>query len=209
MGLAALKLHEKQAQEQKEESFLARERAGLFDDLAGIDSEVSANLERLRKKRRGPQIKLQAAQRALAAAKRTLDDLVQEVAGIDNQIAEVVNRQLTQRQKLHFRILDVTPIAQEFLQRCRDEAFELEQTPYDTRRVPTGRRNALGEPEVLEANNSQSIATRRMALINAAREAEKLAVTTPSESTLRQQLGELYAALPAIESPTLKLKDEA
>jgi chromosome segregation ATPase len=207
MGLAAFKQREKEQQEAKVENFLTRERAVLFDDLSKIDAKAGADIKRLRKSLREPRIKLDAAQRALDAAKRNHDQLTREVTGIDARITEIFERQRHQRGKLHAQILKVSPVAQDFIERCRAEVSEIEETPYQTARIPTGRRNAIGEPEIIEANNAQSVAARRMALIDAGRKAEKLAATVQSESELQRQLDELYTSLPAIERPTFKLKD--
>jgi phage host-nuclease inhibitor protein Gam len=133
--------------------------------------------------------------------------ITQEVTEIDVRITEIFNRQRHQQQKLHARILELSPVVQDFVKRLRDEVFDLEQGEYATKRVATGRRSALGEPEIAECNNAASISTRRTALINAYREAEKLAVTTLSESELQQRLDDLYGALPAIEIPYFKIKD--
>jgi hypothetical protein len=207
MSLAAFKQREKEQQEAKVETFITRERATLFDDLSKIDAKAGADIKRLRKSLREPKIKHAAATRALDAAKRNHNQLARELTGIDGQITEVFNRQRHQQQKLHARILELSPTALDFIGRCRAEVSDLDETPFKTRRVATGRKNALGDDEVLETNNAESISKRRMALINAYRDAEKLAVTIASEPELQQRLDDLYAALPAVEIPTFK-KDE-
>jgi phage host-nuclease inhibitor protein Gam len=207
MSLAALEIRESEERQQKVENFLTEERATLFADLEKVDAEAGADLKRLRRSLKEPKIKLNAATRALDSAKRMHRQITQEVTEIDVRITEIFNRQRHQQQKLHARILELSPVVQDFVKRLRDEMFGLEQGEYATRRVDTGRRNALGDPEIVECNNSQSVAGRRLALISARHQAEKLAVTIASEPELQQRLDDLYGALPAIAIPTFK-KDE-
>ncbi len=207
MGLAAFKQREEKQQGEKVEHFLTQERAVLFSDLSKADAEAGAHIKRLRKSLREPKIKHAAATRALDSARVNHDRLAREVEGIDARIAEIFERQRHQRGKLHAQIMKVSPIAQDFVARVREEAYDLEQGTYNTKRITTGRKNALGDDEVLEANNSESVATRRTAFINARQQAEKLAVTFSAEAVLEQRLDELYAALPPVAIPTFK-KDE-